>query len=102
MKTTRRLLASLLAVAMLLSVLSACSTTPDPTPTQPTTGNTEPAGAKYTVTFYNNGEVYETVEVAKGEKLTGLVESGHIFHISSPSCGLRISLSGAYSFIISF
>ena len=70
MKTTRRLLASLLAVAMLLSVLPACSTTPDPTPTQPTTGNTEPAGAKYTVTFYNNGEVYETVEVAKGEKLT--------------------------------
>lgn len=72
MKTSKKLIAFLLAAAMLLSVLSGCKD--EPTPTEPTGGANESTGAvteeKYTVTFYNNGEVYETVEVAKGGSLT--------------------------------
>ena len=65
MKTLKKLLASVLAIAMLLSVLSACSNEHDPTH-----DHTDPGGASCTVTFYNNGKVYETVEVEKGGKLT--------------------------------
>ena len=54
MKTTKKLFVALLAVAMIF-VMAACGT---------------PEGDKYTVTFYNNGEVYETVEVNSGEALT--------------------------------
>ena len=71
MKTWKKLLATLLAVAMLLSVLSACNNDPKPTDPTGTSKPTEPEqGKKYTVTFYNNGEVYETVEYAEGATLT--------------------------------
>lgn len=62
MKTMRKLFVSLLAIAMLFA-LSACSLIPG-------FGPTEPADDGFTVTFYNNGEVYKTVEVAEGESLT--------------------------------
>ena len=54
MKTSKKLFVALLAVAMLFA-LAACGVKPDNT---------------CTVTFYNGTEVYKTVEVNKGEKIT--------------------------------
>ncbi len=61
MKTMRKLFLSLLAITMLFA-LSACNLFP--------VGPTEPVIESHTVTFYNNGEVYKTVEVEPGAALT--------------------------------
>jgi len=57
MKTWKRLLAALLAVTMICA-MAAC------------TGKKGSAGKDVTVTFYNGDQVYKTVTVKTGEKLT--------------------------------
>lgn len=62
------LAASLLVIALLLTALFVFHG--DPNPTEPDPGTSEPTEDKCTITFYNNGKVYETIEVAKGASLT--------------------------------